>query len=251
MRPFWWKTVLTAIAFSLLGGIILAMNSIPEYGADIRQGTQFALDTVETVKLVDGRFVWPSKYDQALPATANLPHLRMDIVNNWAEFAPPVSSTRRQGVVLCQEGIGFWLKNENGETMVKELVMPVAKFKSLPEDALVLSQERHSEFCRLSFWTLMMSLVFAQTVSMMKTFFPTGLVLAFAWLIIGRIRPLKAFWRFLAIAFNLCLPPFLVSLLWVFFGVGADFDSIFTLLFFVYLIYAIIEGRRGQLLPAP
>lgn len=250
MRPFWGKTILTAFALCIAGGIFLTINTVPEYGTDIHQGTQFILEKLGTVKFADGTVNWSEEKATELPAMTNLPHLRMDIVNSWSEFTPPAKTSRRQGVVLCHEGIGFWISTASGELLANELIIPAAKFRGIPDEALILSKEKQTNFCKLAFWTLMAALFFAQALTLLKSLFLTGLVLSLAWLVIGRIRPLKAYWHFLSIAINLCLPPFLVAIFWMLMDIPGDFESLFTLLFFIYLIYAVMEGRRGQLLPA-
>lgn len=249
MRPFWGKTLLTAVALCIAGSILMTINTVPEYGIDIRQGAQFALDKLGTVKFADGTVSWSEEKKTELPAMTNLPHIRMDIVKSWSDFTPPTKSSRPQGIVLCHEGIGFWLSTSSGALLAHELIIPAAKFRNIPEDALILSKDKQSNFCKLAFWTLMAALFFAQALTLLKSLFLTGLVLSFAWLVIGRIRPLKAFWRFLSIAINLCLPPFIVAIFWTLMDIPGDFESLFTLLFFIYLIYAVIEGRRGQFLP--
>ncbi|MCQ2396385.1 MAG: DUF1189 family protein [Lentisphaeria bacterium] len=251
MRPFWGKTLLTALALCIVGSIFLTINAVPEYGADIRQGTQFVLDKLGTVKFADGAVNWTETNESTYTSSTNLPHLRLDIVKSWSEFTPPANSTRHQGLVLCKEGIGFWMSASTGELLANELMIPAAKFRTLPEDTLVLSKEKQSNFCKIAFWTLMAALFFAQTLTLLKSLFLTGIVLSLAWLVVGRIRPLKAYWRFLSIAFNLCFPPFLVALFWLLMDMPSDFETLFTLLFFIYLIYAVIEGRKGQFLPVP
>ncbi|GEM_PF-4050582 len=246
MRSFWWQTLLMGAVICLVGGGLLTMNDVPEYGKDIYAGSSFVLKTLNSVELSGGRVRWGDDYNALLPATTTLGHCQLDIVENWKDFQPARNSALRTGLVLCHDGLGLWSMGKDGSVNVRSLVLP-AKLIPRGEEPLSLNEHNHLRFCRFVFFVILGSFLMANGLMLLESLCTTAFILCIVWMFIGRIRQFRAIPHFLMLGFNLAYPPFLTALVWALAGIPGGFENIFCITFILYLAYGAIEGRNGIL----
>lgn len=250
LRPFWAAPICLTLLVALLGGILLTMSTLPEYGRDIRQGTQFVLDTVGSTALRNGQVSWEEDKNAALPASTSLPHLHLDLTERWTDFAPSRKHPQNQGIVLCKDGVGYWERNADGQITLLNLVLPAQKFAQIQDDSMQLTRTRQGSACRGIFLVLFGSLSAMNFFLLLKMMASTTFVMTIVWLFLGHVRSIRAYGRFLLLSLNMALPPFLVSLFWSLCGIPGGMETLFTFAFFLYIIYAFVEARNGQFISA-
>ena len=128
VNRYWLLTMCTLLLLCMVGGCGIAMSRVPDYAADIRQTTDFLLETVGTITLKDGRLEWAPVSEGVLPATKRMPHLRVDVMEQRNSFTARElanSGNDRSGLIVAHDGIRFWRRTA-GDARLDRTPIPEA-----------------------------------------------------------------------------------------------------------------------------
>lgn len=247
-RP-WLGAFLTFLLFFIGGALLLTLDEAPSYGTDIRQATQFVLDTVGDTTFTPEQIDWSTDSAAAVQASTALPHAHLDIVEHWDSFQPrPAGGTSKHGIVLCREGIGYWQSFDDTKGAVRELILPAQRLALLGKSMPGLSTGTQAQVCRVAFTLLCGALYGMNLLELLQTVLLPAILMTFVWIVGRRAWHLSAFPHYLMLSMSSLLPPALIALFWKFFGVPGEYSTHFFLLFVIYFIYAFFEGKDGKLI---
>lgn len=248
LRSFWLGTVVAAVLVCGIGGLLLTLRTAPDYGGDIRRATQFVLDQVGDTRIEDGRIVWKNQRADMPHAVADLKHCRVEIVGRWDGYTPTPTHRQTRGFVIAPEGIGFWLSDEDGRNAESALILPASRLPSKSSGVKIeLTRETQSTVCKTIFASVFMGVLGSSVALLAKQLAITAFLLMAFWLFMGRIPRLSMLPRVFILGLNISLPPLVVSLVWAFAGISWGIDMLFCLAFVVYVVYASLEARSGEL----
>lgn len=268
-RKFWLRTALTAMLLCCFGGCAITMGTVPKYGGDIYQATEFIVDTLGEVEIKENRITWDDGLNQSLPAMRELPHGRIDIMTGLEELKtvgiPEGELNHANGVVLAQDGICYWqrLSEDYGSYKAGDIfpmTIPAESFNLLVKYShrnndprfCRLNESSKGEFIRQIFAFMM---VFNSMNYFKELFFMmvvSALIMSVSVAIVFRSLRLTTFLRSMIVALNLSLLPMVATVIFKL-ATGATYslDGLYLVMFGVYVIYIIIDGRRGELVDPP
>ena len=272
VNRFWLLTLCTILLLCMVGSCGIAMSRVPNYASDIRQTTDFLLDTVGTITLRNGHLDWEPTAPGVLPATKRCPHLRVDLVEKRDDFSVNElanDGNNRVGLVIARDGIRFWRQLSNDPRQagdpIPQATIPPQLLQNLPDGALLdpvaespdntaptaerrpfqLSRQTQSQICKLVFLSLFISCAVEQTIELCIAILTSALIISVTVAFIIRIRQLRSFFALLLFALNATLPAALAAIIYLIAELGSDFQTLFVIMLAIYTLYALIEGRNG------
>ena len=248
LRKFWIGTLLALVFLIGAGAFLITANAAPDYARDVRQGADFLLETA-------GDVVWNGKSIQwdlertPQPVTRQLPHINFTLAPDWNQYQPPANSAEgAYGLVMAPQGVGFWYA-VGEESPRKTMLLPAERFQS--QEPLTLTQENQNDFCTMAFMGLSGGLFVYFAMDLARLVLTVVVALTVAWLFLSRGIGIQILPRLLLRALNFALPPLLVTIIWTYAGLPGDTSLHYTILCVVYILYYVIEGRSGMVLPVP
>ena len=274
VNRYWLLTLSTLLLLCMVGGCGIAMSRVPNFATDIRQTTDFLLDTVGPITIQDGKLEWDTPAEGTLPATARFPHLRVDIVETRADFqAYFIQANDRAGLVVAHDGIRFWrnLRQEDqtfstNDSSLPEATIPPAMLQNLPDLSsdhdnatsaqithrpFVLNRKTQSQVCKLVFLSMFVACTVEQAIEVITAILGCAFILAITISFILRIHRIRSFFALLLFALNAVIPAAVAAMVYLIAEIGSDFQTMFTIMLGVYLVYSLIEGRRGTVILPP
>ena len=274
VNRYWLWTICCLMLLCVSGGCGIAMSRAPEYAADIRQATDFLLHTVGPITIHEGKLDWETPPEGTLPATVHLPHLRVDIVESREDFqALAIQGGKQAGMVIAHDGIRFWNQSDSSESAAQgnspilETAIPPSSmlqlFSQLPEHRkpeasssasgkpFVLNQKNQSKICKIVFLLLFVAFATQQAQEIIIAIATSALIFTITMAFLFRIGRLRSFFALLLFALNATIPAALTAVIYMVAEIGSDFQSIFTVMVGIYMVYSLIEGRNGTILLPP
>lgn len=246
LRKFWIGTLLALFLLVAAGAFLFTANALPDYARDVRQGADFLLETV-------GDVVWNGKTIQwdlertPEPVSRQLPHANLTLAPDWRQYQPPATTAGgAYGLVMAPQGIGLWYATGD-EAPRKTMLLPAERFQS--QNPLTLTHETRNDFCAMAILGLSGGLFLFFAMDLARLVLTVVVALTVAWFFLGRSDGMQVLPRFLLRALNFALPPLLATILWTCAGIPGDTSVHYTILCLVYILYCVIEGRSGTLLP--
>ncbi|MBQ4479199.1 MAG: hypothetical protein IJJ33_18095 [Victivallales bacterium] len=272
VNRYWLMTLCTILLLCMVGGCGIAMSHIPNYATDIRQTTDFLLNTVGPITIQQGKLNWEPTAEGTLPATAHLPHLRVDIVETRSDFNAHETGDD-VGLVVAHDGLHFWRKLDSGNlsssndgSTIPEATIPPAMLQNFPplsgsgadaetptgdDHFFVFSRHNQSQVCKLVFLSLFFASAIESSIDTISSILISALLLTLTIAFIIRIRHLRSFFALLLFALNATIPAALAAIIYLVAELGSDFQSVFTIMLGIYMIYSLIEGRNGTIIFPP
>lgn len=261
VNRYWLLTFCTILLLCMIGGCGIAMSRVPDYATDIRQTTDFLLDTVGTITLRDGHLDWAPTAEGVLPATKRCPHLRVDLMeqrNDLALSDLTKYSEDHAGLIVARDGIRFWrrLVSDVNHSPIPEATIPPQVLQNLPDTTSLdkaerspfqLSRQTQSQICKLVFLSLFISCTVEQTVELGIAILSSALIIALTIAFIIRIRQFRSFFALLLFALNATIPATIATIIYLIAELGNDFQTLFAIMLGIYTIYGLIEGRNGTI----
>lgn len=272
VNRYWLLTLCTILLLCMVGSCGIAMSRVPNYAPDIRQTTDFLLDTVGTITIQSGHLEWETPAAGVLPATKRLPHLRVDLMEQRDDFTVSELANDgedRAGLIVAHDGIRFWRRLAGHTRLdrppIPEATIPPQVLQSLPDASLLedakestratdirrpfqLSRQTQSQVCKLVFLSLFISCIVEQTVELGIAILTSALLIAITIAFVIRIRQLRSFFALLLFALNATIPASVAAVIYLIAELGSDFQTLFVFMLAIYTIYALVEGRSGTLI---
>ena len=254
VRSFLLPTILTVLFLCVFGGCGMAMSTVPEYGADIREATTFLLEKVGPVVYRNARFHWEDPLD-GLPVTGELRHLRIDIVPR-RDYHPD-KPRQNTGIVVAHDGFRYWTRidgedEDAGETYYQDL--PADTFRYLdqiqpPQGApLTLDQKSQAKICKLIILFLFLSSFIAWSSAFGLIVVLAALGITIASILFRRGGPVGGLANRLSIGLNVCLPPLCCTIVYCLAEWKTSLPTLFGVMCVIYLFYIYFQGRNGVFL---
>lgn len=271
---YWLMTFCTLLLLCMMGGCGIAMSRVPNYATDIRQATDFLLNTVGTITIQNGKLDWPPAEEGTLPATTRLPHLRVDIVETRDDFRlQDIDGKDQAGLVVARDGIHFWHKldpdeqaESAGDSSIPEQTFPPAILQNLPNPSgdeadvpkttgdnhfFTFSRQNQSQVCKMIFLALFFANAIENSITTISAILFCAVLITLTIAFLIRIRRLRSFFALLLFALNATIPAALAAIIYLIAEIGSDFQSVFTIMLGIYLVYSLIEGRNGTIILPP
>ena len=270
VNRYWLLTMCTLLMLCMVGGCGIAMSRVPDYAADIRQTTDFLLETVGTITLKDGRLEWAPVPEGVLPATKRMPHLRVDIMEQRNSFTARELSNDgndRSGLIVAHDGIRFWRRATSDARLdrapIPEATITPQVLQNLPAASLEepdasasaadrkpfrLSRQTQSQICKLVFLSLFISCSVEQFIEVVIAILSSAVIVTLTVAFVIRVWQLRSFFALLLFALNAAIPPAIAALIYRIAELGSDFQTLFAIMLAIYTIYALIEGRNGTVI---
>ena len=272
VNRYWLLTFCTILLLCMVGSCGIAMSRVPDYASDIRQTTDFLLDTVGTITIRNGHLDWAPTAPGVLPATKRCPHLRVDLVEKRDDFSVKElanDGNNRAGLIIAHDGIRFWRQLSNAPGLasdpIPQATIPPQLLQNLPDGALLdpsaespdntaptaerrpfqLSRQTQSQICKLVFLSLFISCVVEQAIELGIAILTSALIISITVAFIIRVRQLRSFFAILLFALNATIPASLAAVIYLIAELGSDFQTLFVIMLAIYTFYALIEGRNG------
>ncbi|MBP5300492.1 MAG: hypothetical protein J6Y80_03710 [Victivallales bacterium] len=269
VNRFWIPTLCSLLMLCMLGGCGIAMSRVPDYAADIRQTTDFLLQTVGPITAHNGLLDWAPHPEGLLPATHRGPHLRVDIVENRADFdARSLTDGERAGLVVAHDGLRFWRRLPAGTsstipeaTIPPRLLQTIPDVQQLEEQAkarqenlpaarrpFTLDERTQPQVCKLVFLSLFFAVLIEQFIEIGTALLSSVLVMAVTIAFCFRIRKVSSFFALLLFTLNAIIPPAIAAVIYLIAELGRDFHSMLVIMTSIYVVYALFEGRNGKII---
>ena len=253
-RSFLLPTILTVLFLCLFGGCGMAMSTVPEYGADIREVTDFLLEKVGPVSYRASRFQWTEPLD-GLPVSGELRHLRIDIAPQ-RDYRPE-SAQMTRGLIIAHDGLRYWTRlDENdddaGETYIQDL--PAETFRFLehmpksPDAPVDLTRKNQAKVCKLIILFLFFSSFVAWASSFGRLVLLAALGITIASILFRQGRPIGGLSNRLSIALNIYIPPLCCTMVYSLAEWKVSLPTLFGVMCIIYLFYIYFQGRNGVFL---
>lgn len=248
LRKFWIGTLLVLFLLVAAGAFLITANAVPDYARDVRLGADFLLETA-------GDVVWNGKTIQwdlertPNPVSRQLPHVNLTLAPDWRQYQPSATTTGAvYGLVMAPQGIGLWHAGGD-EAPRKTMLLPAERFQS--QEPLTLTRENKNEFCAMAILGLSGGLFLYFAMDLARLVLTVVAALTVAWFFLARGAGMQILPRLLLRALNFALLPLLATIIWTYAGLPGDTSVHYTILCVVYILYYVIEGRSGMLLPVP
>lgn len=249
-RHFFVKLTAVALLLSAVGGIFIGRARIKPYCSDIRGCVEHALRSFGAVSASEEQLIFASEPAEIQSVT--LRHLQLHLAPALAEVPAEqlTKSTRQQGVVIARDGISYWqLDPESGlirnDFSGKNFQLVPRIFQvCLGSPALELNPENQALFTERLVWMLTAAAILAQSFEAMLVYLMCSLIVAVSvtFTMRGNLKYLQG----LSVSMTMLIPPFLAALIYMAAGFRAEFATLFVIMFAIYFVYAVINGRRGQ-----
>ncbi len=248
LRKFWIGTFLAFFLLIAGGAFLIAANTAPDYARDVRQGADFLLETA-------GDVVWNGKTIQwdlertPQSVSRQLPHIHFTLAPDWNQYQPPATTTDGVfGLVMAPQGIGLWHAGGD-DAPRKTMLLPAERFQS--REPLTLTHENKNSFCAMAIVGLSGGLFVYFALDLVRLVLTVVVALTVAWLFLARGAGMQILPRLLLRALNFALPPLLATIVWTCAELPGETSVHYTILCLVYILYYVIEGRSGMVLPVP
>ncbi len=249
LRKFWIGTLLALVLLIGAGAFLITANAAPDYAKDVRQGAEFLLATAGDVVWNGASIQWDLSRTPE-PVSRQLPHVHFTLAPDWEQYQPPAGSAEgAYGLVMAPQGVGLWYAAATDEPTRKTMLLPAERFQS--QEPLTLTQETQNDFCTMAFMGLSGGLFVYFAMDLARLVLTVVVALTVAWLFLSRGAGIQVLPRLLLRALNFALPPLAVTIIWTYAGLPGETSVHYTILCLVYILYYVIEGRSGTVLPVP
>ena len=242
----WGKALLVLLLLASLGGVVRMLFKLPDTVALVGDISGKVASVLGDLWLDDGRLRWSA--DVELPLVITADGWRVDILAPGAE--PPALVLRagreERGLILRSERIDMWVREGKSVQIVP--LLPPEKLSALGErlgagegkrlaPGELVEYARTMTFLMSPFIALFYALVLIKPVFIcVLIFVVTSLLFHPEW----RSSP----GGLLAVGLNCCIPPLTTGIVYSFLDLpGWDFQSIFMLIFLIYLIFVFWDTR--------
>lgn len=244
-----WRGLLTLLLIASLGGLFKTLFLLPELMSDCTRIATFMADRLGDIGVRDGRLFWSEK--AVLPLTGHIRGYRIDILPDDQPINREqlLGGVERRGVIMTSQSLEYWLSGPGGEgyfermPLLRPKMLPRLESLARPGEAAVIARDRLvstvQALCFLS--SPFMCIVFV--IAFMGTVLFCSILFALVRMIGGR-EGKAGFAIMLSISLHLCIPPFLVSVLYhvLFPGLG-QFSNVFSVALLGYLAYMFVEEK--------
>lgn len=242
----WGKALLVLLLLAVLGGVGRTLYELPGMVALVGDMSGKVAAVLGDIWVEDGHLHWSADAD--LPQVIRASGWRVDILAAAAELPELAlrSGHEDRGLVLRSDRIDMWLRDGKSVQVVPVLSpeklsvlgkrLEKAGSKRLAADEFV-AYGRTMTFLMSPFIALFYSLVLIKPVLVCVVIFVvTSLLFHPEW----RNSSLGL----LAVGLNCCIPPLTAGIIYSFLDIpGWDFQSIFMLIFLIYLVFVFWDTR--------
>lgn len=242
----WGKALLVLLILASLGGVGRMLFKLPDTVALVGNVSGQVVALLGELWVDEGRLHWSE--DVELPQVVATGGWRVDILAPDAE--PPTlawrSGREEHGLILRSDRIDMWVRE--GKRVQTVPVLPPEKMSALGESlgagggkrlapGELVAYARVMTFLMSPFIALLYTLVLIKPVfTCVLIFVVTSLLFHPEW----RISP----GGLLAVSLHFCIPPLITGIVYSFIDLpGWDFQSIFMLIFLIYLLFVFWDTR--------
>lgn len=242
----WGKAVLVLLLLASLGGVGRMLFKLPDTVTLTGSISRKVAAVLGELWLDNGRLCWSE--DVVLPQTVATGGWRVDILAPGSE--PPTLALRtgreERGLILHSDRIDMWVRD--GKVVQTVPLLPPEKLSALGErlganaskrlsPGELVAYTRTMTFLMSPFIALFYALVLIKPVFVCVVIFvATSLLFHPEWR--------KSRGGLLAVGLNCCIPPLTTGIVYSFLELpGWDFQSIFMLIFLIYLIFVFWDTR--------
>lgn len=244
-----WRGLLTLVLIAGLGGLFKTLLLLPELMSDCSRIAVFAADRLGDIGIRQGRLFWSEEVE--LPLTGHIRGYRLDILAEGQETGRRqlLGGVERRGVILTAQTLEYWTSDPSGEGYFER--MPLLRPKMLerleglaqPGQAAVIARDRLVSTVQALCFLAAPFMGLAFFISFMGTVLFCCCLFALVRMLGGR-EGKAGFAMIVSISLHLCIPPFLVAVLYhvLFPGLG-QFPNVFSVAMLGYLAYMFVEEK--------
>ncbi len=250
-RPNWWRAALVLLLMGGVGGCLKTMNEMPDLLSNGRKVSMFLSDNLGDLGFKDGKITWTEvpKY----PLTGYFANFRVDVYadSESVKRNALANSRAKTGLVVTAKQIDFWMAMDpvGAAPRFMSILTPkmIASFEKSQQSGkipAVLTREVLLDYVKV--WCLALlspALMLSYWFSMLSSMLLFALFFALA-VQFRRGTMRKNFASSASMGLHCCIPPFFAALIYELFVPSlGSFDTIFVVIFVLYIIYMQIEDR--------
>lgn len=258
----WGRGLLATLFFTVLFALAGTFLAIPKIAEEAKTLSGYLGQQLGNVSLQDGKLDWDSGL--ALPHTAHLKNLRIDIVDNSAEIGSRslANELADQGLVIAHDDIILWSQNSEtsegpSHTFIKILSVPRTQenLRSMQKNGVLATTFSPDDLVKNSLFfcysALPVILFLTGSLEKLRVIFFCVFFFSFFQMIFRRGN-----WhnlgQIISLGLHACLPPLIISGIYGLTGFFAfGFETAFWVALLLYMFFVFIKRKAAQSESAP